>query len=104
MPNHVHVLFLPLPGEELAKVLQEWKSISSRRIQAAMGGSGSLWMPDYWDTLIRSPEHYWKVRNYILRNPVEAKLPSSHHVLWAREKPLWEDLKKEGFVVKAMWG
>ncbi|MEX2607669.1 MAG: type I restriction endonuclease, partial [Kiritimatiellia bacterium] len=81
MPNHVHVLFRLLPGESLDKVLQSWKGISSRRINQHIGKSGTLWQADYWDRLIRSEKHFWKVRNYILENPAKAGLTEGF-LLW----------------------
>ncbi len=32
MPNHVHVLFQPLPGWTMAKIVASWKSFTGRRI------------------------------------------------------------------------
>ena len=79
MPNHVHLLFKPLvPMEELIKA---WKGVSARKI-----GQGSIWQPNYRDTLIRDGEHFANAVRHIRRNPVKAKLPEGSFSLWESER------------------
>lgn len=82
MPNHVHLLFRLRAGAELEKVIQAWKSISSRRIGQTTGQKGEWWQEGYRDRLIRGPEHLERVLNYIRRNPVEAKLREGRFEWW----------------------
>ncbi|MCH8527896.1 MAG: transposase [Kiritimatiellae bacterium] len=84
MPNHVHVLFLISPDQSLSGILQSWKGFTSRQINQCLNRKGSLWMKDYWDRLIRSPEHYQYVRRYIAQNPAKAKLAPGSYLLWQR--------------------
>lgn len=100
MPNHVHVLFQVVRNQRLEKILQEWKGVSSHRINQYLDRKGTVWMRDYWDRMIRSPEHYRYVRRYILDNPAKARLGKGLYLLWAEEEPLWDTLKKEGYVVR----
>lgn len=79
MPNHVHVLLEP--REDLAKIVQGWKSFTSRwilrqnqRLGLAIPESDQLWMREYWDRYIRDAEHYRKAVDYIHQNPVKAGL------------------------------
>ena len=44
-----------------------------------------FWQPDYFDRLIRSPEHFEAVRSYIRENPMKAGLKSGF-VRWEREE------------------
>lgn len=74
MPNHVHLLFTLAPGQLLEKVMQGWKGVSSRRIHAALGRSGTLWQKDYFDRMIRDGEHFVRCARYIRKNPVKAGL------------------------------
>ena len=53
MPNHVHVLVSPFPGEPLAGMVIGWKRFSATRIHKASGATGTLWQKDYFDRLIR---------------------------------------------------
>ena len=81
MPNHVHLLFKPVAPIE--KLVQAWKSISAKRM-----GKGSIWQPNYRDTLIRDGEHFANAVRYIRNNPVKAKLRSSDFTLWQSERAI----------------
>ncbi|MFO8027067.1 MAG: transposase, partial [Opitutales bacterium] len=74
MPNHVHVLFQPMPAHRLKKILYSWKSFTAKQINLKTGGKGPLWADDYWDRLIRNEAHLEACRRYIQQNPVKAKL------------------------------
>ena len=74
MPNHVHVRFLPLPGFNLASILQSWKSYSAHCANAALGRSGVFWQREYFDHLARSESHLLKFAKYIEQNPEKAGL------------------------------
>ena len=81
MPNHVHLLFKPLLPME--KLIQPWKSLSARKI-----GSGSIWQPNYRDTLIRDFDHFVNAVRYIRRNPTKARLRPEEFTLWQSERAL----------------
>ena len=84
MPNHVHVLFSPHEAGSLPEIIKGWKGVSSRLIhQAGLCGLNPFWQPDYFDRLIRGPEHFEKVMAYIRENPVKAGLKEGF-VLWER--------------------
>ena len=68
MPNHVHVLFAPMRGHDIAGIVKSWKSFSARQINVLSGGSGTLWQKNYWDTLIRNAKHHRRTRKYIFDN------------------------------------
>ncbi len=82
MPNHVHLLVRLVPGFPLEKIVHSWKRYSARQINEVLGRSGSLWHKRYWDTLVRSEEHFWKIRWYVSRNPVKAGLRESEYLLY----------------------
>jgi REP element-mobilizing transposase RayT len=42
-----------------------------------------FWQPDYFDRLIRSPEHFSTVKTYIRENPAKADLKSGF-IVWDR--------------------
>ena len=78
MPNHVHVLIEPL--DDLASIVQGWKSFTSRWVLArntelrlCVPGK-NFWMREYWDRYIRDETHYQKTVEYIHQNPVSARL------------------------------
>ena len=74
MPNHVHVLLVPDPHMELGDLVKSLKGRTARAINAKMGRVGRLWQPDYFDRLIRTPEHFERTLKYIEWNPVKAGL------------------------------
>jgi len=80
MPNHVHVLFLPLGKHALPEILKSWKGYTARKINMRMGRAGELWQDEYWDRLIRSEQHFLKVAEYIRENPLKARLGEGEFV------------------------
>jgi leucyl-tRNA synthetase/REP element-mobilizing transposase RayT len=74
MPNHVHVLVHLEEGQELGKVLHSWKSFTSKKIQDQLGTAGQFWQDEYFDTLVRDPDHLGDLRQYIWDNPRRAGL------------------------------
>jgi REP element-mobilizing transposase RayT len=74
MPNHVHALFLPHEGCEVGRIVQAWKSVSARRLNALLGRRGQLWQEDYFDRFIRDAAHFERVLGYIEWNPARAGL------------------------------
>jgi REP element-mobilizing transposase RayT len=74
MPNHVHILFRPLPGHALAEILHSWKSYSVREANRLLGRSGKFWRREYFDHIIRSEEEFYRTVGYILKNPQRAGL------------------------------
>lgn len=77
MPNHVHLLFTPL--KPLPQIMKIWKGVSTRKI-----GKGSIWQPNYRDTLIRNSEHFVNAVRYIRRNP--RGLREGTFTLWESER------------------
>ncbi|RYG35126.1 hypothetical protein EON81_13615 [bacterium] len=69
MPNHVHVLVKPRKERNLADMVQAWKSVSARRINALVGKQGELWQSEYYDHLIRDESDLHRVIDYIKSNP-----------------------------------
>jgi ATP-dependent Clp protease ATP-binding subunit ClpA len=70
MPNHVHVLVTPQGERTLSEIIQEWKSISSHRINKALERKGEFWQKEYFDHIVRSAEQLEKFRRYIQQNPL----------------------------------
>ncbi len=73
MPNHVHCILTP-KNCTLAKVVGQIKGASARRINQALGRSGTLWQREFFDRRIRNFDQFQRTKAYIERNPVKAKL------------------------------
>ena len=73
--SEVHVLFTLRSGESLPDTLQGWKGVSSRLIhKTGLNALNPFWQPDYFDRLIRSPEHFSTVKAHIRENPAKEGL------------------------------
>jgi carbamoyl-phosphate synthase large subunit len=83
MPNHVHVLVKPLPGHDLADILQSWKRFSAKTIHKRLGRTGVLWQEESWDRMVRDECDLAIKRAYIARNP--EKLKADNFILSAEE-------------------
>ncbi len=80
MPNHVHVLFQPMEGWSMSKIIATWKSYSGRRISewrkraGLVPGGPGVWQREYFDRYIRDAGHFANTVEYIHENPVKAGL------------------------------
>ncbi len=74
MPNHVHVVFRPLPGHELAAILHSWKSFTAKAANSVLDRKGSFWEREYYDHLIRDEDEFQWIVEYVLDNPKKANL------------------------------
>ncbi len=68
MPNHVHLLFMPLANETIRGVIRDIKHYVSRKLANQKSWSGDFWQSEYWDTLIRDERHFSRVLAYIRGN------------------------------------
>ena len=79
MPNHVHVLFQPMNGWTVAKIVAAWKKFTARKICDSQRDRGEapstpVWHREYWDRYIRDQRHFAQAIEYIHLNPVKAGL------------------------------
>jgi hypothetical protein len=54
--------------------VEMWKSVSSRRIAAALSIEPLIWQPEYFDRYLRSGENYAEKWHYVEQNAVRAGL------------------------------
>ena len=85
MPNHVHVLVQPLTGFSVNKIIHSWKSYTARQINKLFGRSGTVWMQESFDRIVRDWDALLRCRAYIARNPEKARLRSGEFVLSTTE-------------------
>lgn len=67
MPDHVHMLIRMSEAAELRHAITQWKRWTARQ-------GGFLWQRDFFDHRLRSEESEHEKADYILQNPVRAKL------------------------------
>jgi REP element-mobilizing transposase RayT len=78
MPNHVHVLFQPIQGWTVARIVTAWKKFTARKIcdDRQVSSGTPIWHREYCDRYIRDQAHLEQVIQYIHMNPVKAHLVS----------------------------
>ncbi|MDD2600649.1 MAG: transposase [Kiritimatiellae bacterium] len=74
MPNHVHVLVRPREGHTLSQVLHSWKSFTAHEINKLLGRNGEFWQHESYDHIVRNPQALWRIEQYIMNNPVAARI------------------------------
>ena len=75
MPDHVHLFVRPaIDAELMVAWIKMWKSLSSRKIAAALQTQPPVWQADYFDRYLRSSESYSEKWNYVEQNAVRAGL------------------------------
>ncbi len=91
MPNHLHLLFVPMPNVTISQVLHYIKKGSSRVIHEQEKGSGRLLTRRFHDRGIRSQEQLRKAIEYIHFNPVKAGLvKEAEEYLWSSANSRWK--------------
>lgn len=75
MPNHVHVVVCPQPGQTLEKIVHSWKSFTANQANRILGRSGQpFWQKESYDHWIRDEADLIHCCHYTEMNPVKASL------------------------------
>lgn len=85
MPDHLHWLMALGEAKPMPRVIQILKNLSSRRINALRGETGSLWQAGFHDHALRAEEDVVAVARYVVANPVRAGL-----VKQVGQYPFWD--------------
>ncbi len=72
MPNHVHVLVMPIEPYRLETILHSWKSFTSNAINKLRHRQGQLWQHESFDHIVRSERQLERFRKYIEENRANA--------------------------------
>jgi len=91
MPDHVHLICLPLSDAKglisIPEITRTIKSESAHRINEALGRTGRVWQDESFDHVLRGCECLRGKVDYILQNPVRARLADR----WDLCRWLWWD-------------
>jgi REP element-mobilizing transposase RayT len=88
MPDHVHLIFRILKGN-LGEVLRKIKGSSARQVNIVLKRSGSVWMDESFDHVIRHEEELKEKIEYVQNNPVKKRLvdvPQQYRWLFVSRK------------------
>ncbi len=80
MPNHVHLLVCLLGNTDLLKQCRSWKRFSAVKINQVLRQTGRFWQEESFDHLVRSPEQFRAIQEYIRKNP--SHLPNGEYFLY----------------------
>ncbi len=77
MPDHLHGIIMISESKEkssLANIIQNFKSISSRKINCINKSYGiSIWQRNYYERIVRTEQELKNLREYIENNPANWK-------------------------------
>jgi len=73
MPDHVHLVLMPLDAA-IYEIVKQIKGASAREINRQRAASGALWQREYFDRQLREGEDARKKGEYVINNPVRARL------------------------------
>jgi REP element-mobilizing transposase RayT len=66
------------PGS-LGAIIQNFKSVSTRKINQVLGNSGQkVWQRNYYERIIRDEAELNRIRQYILNNPIRCELDNEY--------------------------
>jgi|HubBroStandDraft_6_1064221.scaffolds.fasta_scaffold1065868_1 REP element-mobilizing transposase RayT len=93
MPDHVHLLLLPLRDEKgwpysLPTILKLLKGTSARSVNKLMGCYGPVWQEESFDHVLRSQESFEEKLEYLRQNPVRrglVKKAEDYKWLWIEQ-------------------
>jgi REP element-mobilizing transposase RayT len=75
MPNHVHAVVWPMPGQTLSGILHSWKSFTAHEINKLLPERMvPFWQSESYDHLVRDEDDLHRCCHYTLMNPVNAGL------------------------------
>ncbi|MBI5763985.1 MAG: transposase [Planctomycetes bacterium] len=87
MPDHVHLLMTPhelSPGNwvPLSELLHSIKRHSANEINKARGATGSLWLDESFDRMVRNNREFMEKWEYMEANPVTAGIAKPGEYPW----------------------
>jgi putative transposase len=89
MPNHVHLLMMPLV--EVSKVMQSLKRFTAREGNRILHLTGQpFWQDESYDRLVRNQTEFERIVHYIEMNPVNAGLAAApEEFCWSSAGPIY---------------
>ena len=79
MPNHVHLLAAFTSEEAMNQTCDSWLHFTAFQINRLIGAKGSFWQEEPFDHIVRSPEQFDHLREYIRENPMKAGLKAGSY-------------------------
>jgi len=87
MPNHFHMVMMPVQAKELSKCMQWLMTSHVRRYHKHYKSSGHVWQGRFKSFVIQEDAHLLTVLRYVEGNPVRAGLlKSAKDWIWSSHK------------------
>lgn len=94
MPDHVHMIFIPLENERnetlsFEEIVGAIKGASSHSVNKVLKRSGTVWQDESFDHVIRHADSLEQKIEYVRKNPVRKGLvsrPEDYKWLWEEEE------------------
>jgi len=89
MPDHIHILLIPMEGYALSRIMKGVKGVSAHKINLIRKTKGNVWQDESYDRIIRDQEELNEKLNYMLNNPVKKGLtddPWNYHGWYFNER------------------
>jgi putative transposase len=74
MPDHFHLVFCLMPGENLSKLLEDTSKFTARELNKLLGMKGQFWQEGFHDHRCRNEKELHDLSAYIEHNPVRKLL------------------------------
>jgi len=79
MPNHVHLVYTPLPKADgtyhaMSAIMHSLKRRTANHANSLLGREGDFWQHENYDHVIRDEAEWRRIITYVLDNPVAAGL------------------------------
>ena len=74
MPNHVHLLLTIIGDNQLTTIMKSIKGVTARKINRHRNKTGSIWLAESYDHIIRNQNEFYNTIQYISDNPQRAGL------------------------------
>lgn len=77
MPNHIHVVFTPLQGEDsepiaLETIMHSYKRYTAQQANKILHREGEFWQHESYDHVTRDADELGRIVAYVAENPVKA--------------------------------
>jgi REP element-mobilizing transposase RayT len=97
MPNHVHAVVWPWPGQTLSAILHSWKSFTSSAANRLLQRTGEhFWQKESYNHWIRDDAERARLCAYVVDNPVKARLcPRHEDWVWSSAHPEAERFRRK---------
>ena len=96
MSNHIHLILRPNEGMAFSRIMKGIKGASARFINRARGTSGSLWLDESFDRILRNQRELDEKLKYMYENPLRAGMVEKpeDYPGWYLQEKAWSAVRQ----------